>query len=315
MQTTDMMVSVYCLAYNQENYIRSALEGFVTQKTNFPYEVLVHDDASTDKTAEIIREYAEKYPHIIKPIFQTRNQYSQGINITQTHIRPRVTGKYIAVCEGDDYWCDANKLQKQVDFMEAHPEYSACVHNTRMINQKTGKETILYPDREYDIVPEMVIPNPGIVCHTTSFFYRSKYLFSRPGFLTAITGVGDYPLTIYLAMEGKIHYFPEVMSVYRIYSQGSWTNRMQRDRSMAVRTQTQFIQMLKMADEYSQGRYRGIFAEAIALREYKLLKAKGENKAAIQHPYFKRANRQEKLKMYAKVCFPWLLELKRKWKR
>ena len=105
-----IVVSVYCLAYNHEQYIRDALEGFVRQKTNFRYEVLVHDDASTDNTPAIIREYAQKYPDIIKPIFQTENQYSKGVKILPEIIHPKSSGRYIAFCEGDDYWCDENKL-------------------------------------------------------------------------------------------------------------------------------------------------------------------------------------------------------------
>ena len=109
-----IMVSVICNVFNHEAYIRDALEGFVSQKTNFPFEVLIHDDASTDKSADIIHEYEAKYPNLIKPIYQTQNQYSRGGGITRKFQIPRVKGKYIAMCEGDDYWTDENKLQKQV---------------------------------------------------------------------------------------------------------------------------------------------------------------------------------------------------------
>ena len=108
----NIMVSVICLCYNHENYVKDALEGFVKQKTTFPFEVLIHDDASTDKSAEIIREYEAKYPDIIKPTYQTENQYSQGVKILRTYLLPKVRGKYIAFCEGDDFWTDENKLQK-----------------------------------------------------------------------------------------------------------------------------------------------------------------------------------------------------------
>ena len=130
----DVVVSVLCTAYNHEKYIRSALDGFVNQKTNFRYEVLINDDASTDHTAAIIAEYEAKYPDIIKPVYQTENQYSKGVHIFQTILFPIAKGKYIAVCEGDDYWCDENKLQKQVDFLESHEGYAACVHNTRLMD-------------------------------------------------------------------------------------------------------------------------------------------------------------------------------------
>ena len=123
---SDIKVSICCLAYNHEPYIRQCLDGFVMQKCNFTFEVLIHDDASKDKTASIIREYEAKYPDIIKPIYQTVNQYSIGVSATKKHNFPRSKGKYIAICEGDDYWTDPLKLQKQVDFLEANQNFSIC---------------------------------------------------------------------------------------------------------------------------------------------------------------------------------------------
>ena len=116
MKNSEIAVSVICLTYNQEKYIEKALNGFVKQKTNFKFEVLVHDDASTDKTTEIIKQYEKKYPDIVKPIYQKTNQFSIGNNPTKICFK-KSKGKYIALCEGDDYWCDENKLQKQYDFM------------------------------------------------------------------------------------------------------------------------------------------------------------------------------------------------------
>ena len=144
-------VSVICITYNHEKYIRDALEGFVNQKTNFDYEVIIHDDASTDRTATIIREYQKKYPDIIKPILQNENQYSKGIPIIHTYIEPVIRGEYLAFCEGDDYWCDEMKLQRQIDFLDKHHDYVACVHNTEFYNHNTGKEFIRYSPLDKDL--------------------------------------------------------------------------------------------------------------------------------------------------------------------
>ena len=128
MDNRELMVTIRCITYNHEPYIRQCLDGFVMQKTNFRFEAIVHDDASTDSTATIIKEYAEKYPDIIKPIFETENQYSKR-DASLTRIMDNHThGKYVAMCEGDDYWIDPLKLQKQIDFLEAHPEYSYSCH-------------------------------------------------------------------------------------------------------------------------------------------------------------------------------------------
>ena len=138
-----LMVTIRCITYNHEPYIRQCLEGFVMQKTNFRFEAVVHDDASTDGTAAIIREYAEKYPDIIKPLYETENQYSKHDGSLNRIMNAHMHGKYIAMCEGDDYWIDPLKLQKQVDFLEKNPEYSFCCHRFQMYNeltQKFGKE-------------------------------------------------------------------------------------------------------------------------------------------------------------------------------
>ena len=136
---TTPLVTIRCITYNHEPYIRQCLEGFVMQKTNFLFEAIVHDDASTDGTAAIIREYAEKYPDIIKPIYETENQYSKRNGSLTRIMDAHMRGKYIAICEGDDYWIDPLKLQKQVDFMEGHPECGLCYTKMRNYYQKTRK--------------------------------------------------------------------------------------------------------------------------------------------------------------------------------
>ncbi|MFW6224817.1 MAG: glycosyltransferase family 2 protein, partial [Bacteroidota bacterium] len=134
------LVSICCITYNHEKYIREAIEGFLRQKTSFPIEVLLHDDASNDGTSSIIRAYESKYPDLIFPIYQKENQYSKGVKISPTYNWPRARGKYIALCEGDDYWTDPLKLQKQVDFLEKNEEYSMCAHDVKTIYEDDWKE-------------------------------------------------------------------------------------------------------------------------------------------------------------------------------
>lgn len=134
------LVSICCQTYNHVSYIRECLEGFLLQKTNFPVEILIHDDASTDGTADIIREYESKYPDLIFPIYQTENQYSQGVRIPPINYR-RARGKYIAFCEGDDYWTEPMKLQWQVDFMEANPGVTLTCHRYDIFYEATRKYT------------------------------------------------------------------------------------------------------------------------------------------------------------------------------
>lgn len=134
------LVSICCITYNHAQFIRKCLDGFLMQQTDFPIEILIHDDCSTDGTTEIIREYEAKYPDLIFPLYEEENQYQQGkaAEIDFYNYR-RARGKYIAYCEGDDYWTDPLKLQKQVDFMEANPEYSICWHRSKQFIVETGE--------------------------------------------------------------------------------------------------------------------------------------------------------------------------------
>ena len=129
------LVSIRCLVYNHEPFLRQCLDGFVMQQTTFPFEAIIHDDASTDGSAAILREYAEKYPGIIKPIYETENQWGKGTISKTMNAAIHPNSKYIAVCEGDDYWTDPKKLQLQVDFLESHPDYSFSVHEYKVWNE------------------------------------------------------------------------------------------------------------------------------------------------------------------------------------
>lgn len=162
------MVSIKCLTYNHEPYIEYALDGFLSQKTNFAFEVVVHDDASTDRTADIIRKYEKKYPLIVKPIYQSENQYAKHDGTIRNIMQLKMRGKYIAVCEGDDYWTDESKLQKQIDFLEHNPEYVMCFTNFDFFYQRKKvfernmltEKAIQFP---HDYTLSDWIENPGYV--------------------------------------------------------------------------------------------------------------------------------------------------------
>ena len=173
-------VSVICMTYNQEAYVGKMLDGIINQKTNFEYEILIHDDASNDQTPNIIMEYANKYPTIIKPILQKENQYSKGISINAVYNYPRVNGKYIAYCEGDDFWCNHNKLQRQYEEMEKNNECSLCVHDVQSVYQNGNLADVKFPPiqlkpgiisaRDYI---RMELKDVGWLFQTSSFFIRT----------------------------------------------------------------------------------------------------------------------------------------------
>lgn len=216
------MVSICCITYNHEPYIRDCLEGFMMQKTSFPFEVLIHDDASTDHTADIIREYEAKYPDIIKPIYQTENQYSKGVSINRIFNYSRAQGKYIARCEGDDYWIDPLKLQKQFDFMEKNPDYSIC--GCRSWHRNEIQKTFWFP-KDIGTIEETF--HNGInttyllnkVIDTSSIFFRvSCYEMAKEKIIrdTFKMPFGDIQFRFHLSQYGPIKVLSDRMMVYRI---------------------------------------------------------------------------------------------------
>ena len=234
MMTGDPLVSIRCLVYNHEPFLRQCLDGFVMQKTNFPFEAIVHDDASTDGSAAIIREYAEKYPDIIKPIFETENQYHKHDGsiprIIDAAVHPG--SKYIAFCEGDDYWIDTNKLQIQVDFLETHPDYVICSHDCIYYyedNQAFAELSIwgstLSEGRKCE----------EIIDYSLDTFFERYWtrplscVYRRGPYRDELTGKGysvikDYNFYYYVLKHGKGAFFKRIMGVYRVQPNGVWSS-------------------------------------------------------------------------------------------
>ena len=221
------LVSISCITYNHASYIKECIDGFLMQKTNFNFEVLIHDDHSTDGTEEIIKEYAKQYPDIIKPLFEKENQYSLGKPIgSAVWNLPRARGKYIAMCEGDDYWIDPYKLQKQVDIMENNPNCSLVISNGISLNEITKKQYIINPMGDIKksgfISPNLVLLERRLI-PTASMFYR-KGQSKMPDFFRNCP-VGDRPLRLWLLSNGDVYYFATPMLVYREQSNGSFGQR------------------------------------------------------------------------------------------
>ena len=306
-----MKVSVYCLTYNHEEYIGQTLEGFVSQITNFDYEVFVHDDASTDGTANIIREYEKNYPDIIHAIYQKENQYSQGKRIVANFIISKMQGEYVAVCEGDDYWSDPYKLQKQIDFLDSHPEYSACVHNTLVLELDSGERRLVNPSLEsYDLDIEKVLIEGSSEYHTSSVVYPMKYARivhseERPEFFKKPKRIGDYPLAIYLTLQGKVRYLPDIMSVYRRGTPGSWTKRFSGvDKFVAMRKS--IIDMLQSVDEYTDYKLHSQIRSVVEERYWEILMLSTDIKVLKEKEIknvFHKMSFEQKIKTIIKLLF------------
>ena len=212
-------VSILCLSFNQKDFIKQTLEGFLMQKTNFSFEILINDDASTDGTAEILKDYEKKYPGIVKPIYQKENQYSKGFRGMMTEILfPLAQGTYLALCEGDDYWTDPEKLQLQVDFLDKNPDYAVCFHKVQVTYEDKSHKDYIYPDV------------PDEAWYTTEQLLRANYIqtnsvmYRKQSYEHIATDVmpGDWYLHLYHAHFGKVKLIDRVMSVYRKHEGGIW---------------------------------------------------------------------------------------------
>lgn len=223
---SNIFVSIKCMVYNQERYVSRCLEGMLLQRTEFPFEIIIHDDCSTDGTTKIIKEFAQKNSDIIKPIFEGQNQYSvigfRGINKI---MKPHYRGYYIAECEGDDYWTDPYKLQKQIDYMETHPDCMLTFHRAKC--KWEGKDTEQYTyemdvceDRDYDsteLMEHWIVPCASMVYRREVIDYPIKH---RERFFS-----GDDVLYYSAAEMGTVHGFSDVMSVYRVHADSVSRNK------------------------------------------------------------------------------------------
>ena len=285
----NIKVSIICPVYNHEKYIRQTLESFLAQKTDFRYEIIVNDDASTDRSAEIIKEFAEKYPDIIVPVFHEENQYSKRISIINEFMVSKARGRYIAFCEGDDCWTDENKLRIQVSWMDSHPEYSMCVHNTRSIHCDTGK-TEIYNSRykeDRDLTLRDVLHGVGGVYHTSSILERAERVKKLPDFydISAKHNVGDAPIAIWYALNGKIRYINRTMSVYRIKSTPtSWSSRVYENDYIIDRLQGA-VEMYEAIKKYIPAEDMPLLEKTLLDYKWELLQAEGRFSELKKPPF------------------------------
>lgn len=318
---SEIMVTVLCTAYNHEKYIRTCLDGMVNQETDFAYEILINDDVSSDGTAAIIREYAERFPDKIRAFFPEKNLYSQGINVYDAVFFPAARGRYTAICEGDDYWTDPTKLQRQVDFLEAHPEYSACVHNTELLfcDGARADERLVTHDTDCDVEFADILPGMSHAFHTSSILGKTALLAETPDFYHIADSYGftDFPYALWLRLNGKIRFLARFMSVYRINSGAdSWSS----DKEAETRRLTRFYRGVIAMLEAFRGHVRDeellkLVDENLVVWNFDLLYILGRDRELRKPPYraiLKSKPLSFRVKNAVKCAFPSLHRLYRK---
>ena len=253
------LVSIICITYNHERYIEDAIRGFLVQETNFPFEIIIHDDASTDSTRSIIEAYARLYPALIIPVFQSKNQYSQGVRV-MLHAAGYAAGQYIALCEGDDFWISPGKLQTQVDALRRYhpaikvangkPEHHLFCKRAEGIKLISASE-IIRCGGSFMPTGSMLIRRSffdRVNQHHTSFYKRH------------LTG---YFYQIFCSLRGGALYIDRPMSVYRYVSSGSWTERMVNEQAFYKQWLTNYLSSLREANLITEYKFAKDFAVPI----------------------------------------------------
>lgn len=297
MNSQTIKVSVACTTYNQKKYIRKTLNSILAQDTNFEYEIIVHDDASTDGTTAIIHEFAEKYPEKIVPIFQKENQFSKGVRILAEIILPCARGQYIAMCEGDDFWTDSQKLQKQYDAMQSHQNCSICVHKVQGVSEDGKKCLRMFPDGQKvtgeisaeEVIHSMLAENKWMF-HTTSYFMRKEILQKGNNYEFFMHPVYGDQATLWLAaIFGRFYYIDQVMSSYRMGATGS-TVKKDKERTKSIIKNKKWITSLMSFDRETRGMFHSDVEEALKWRNFMLAGDERNYKVMLEPCYRKIYN-------------------------
>ena len=321
----DIKVSICCITYNQEKYIRKAIDSFLNQKTNFNYEIIIRDDASQDNTANIIREYEAKYPDIIHGIYEEVNGFSNGVKKAISVTFEKAKGKYIAICEGDDYWIDESKLQIQYDYMEKNPECTFCFHNAVLYDERIKKQTTnfiprykdqkkyLKKDNNYNVIELALLDS---IPTASYFFYNNKEW--PEWFFNAY--VGDLPLQLIRTNDGYAHYIDKVMSVYRIGTNISMMDKFKaennsKNKEKIISRIDGIIYIYEKANKMSNYKYDDDFNKLIDNQiVFKIMFKKEKNLNEREKKALKNVDLNIKIKYFLKIHFNGLYQILKKLK-
>lgn len=213
-------VAVFMVTYNHAPFIQQAIEGVLMQQTDFPVKLFIGEDCSTDGTWEQCLHYKEKYPDRIELLLSEKN-IGGVANAQRVYPACFAYGDYTAMCEGDDYWTDPHKLQKQIDFLEANPDFAICFHNTEIIYEDGSREPHLFNSSQSEVTTFEDLAG-GNYIQTVSCVYRNGLFGDFPAWSSSLA-LGDWSLHLLNAQYGKIKFIDEVMAVYRVHGGGAWS--------------------------------------------------------------------------------------------
>ena len=305
----EILVSVVCLTYNHEKYIEKAIKRMLNQETDFKYEIIVHDDCSQDATPEILKSYIAKYPDKIRIILQNENQHSKGTNILDDIVLPVARGKYIALCECDDYWVDDKKLQNQIGAFAKHPECWICAHQVKKINADDTKRIgqIAPSDKNVIFSTTEVIAGNGDFVGTNSLIINKKVFDINYKFWKKYRI--DYFLQIMGSLKGGMIYLSDEMSAYRCCSDNSWTSRMLKNPQKHIEHFQKMIDTLEQLNVDTDGIYNDIINKKVIYQKFNILKIEKRYKDIFKkenYDILREISGREKIKLIIKICFPFV---------
>ena len=268
-------VSVSMITYNHEAYIAQAIESVLMQQCDFPFELVIGEDCSTDRTREIVRDYQEKYPDKIRLLLPETNL---GMNRNFVQTMQACHGTYIALLEGDDYWTSPEKLQKQVDYMDGHPESVACFHDAQIVNN-IDNSSHLYSVviiKSIYTLRDLLKSNPIPTC---AIMFRNGLIKSFPDWYYDLK-MGDWPLHVMHAQYGNLAYINEVMAVYRMHSGGVWSQQ-----TYVIQSQL-IVAMLKKLESFLEPEYTPAIKSTVSIMNTEIFcasAASGQTSEAKQY--------------------------------
>ncbi len=307
----ESIITVVVMTYNHKDYIKQALESILSQKIRVDFDILIHDDCSDDGTYQILLDYQKRHPNKIRIIRQEERRFLiEGFNMMIfNHVVPNINSKYVAYCDGDDYWCDDLKLQKQYDFMESHPDYSMCFHCAYQLRPNNDMSSKWFIKDEGDLgLDDLINENPGIPIATSSLFVKS-HIFKSFSEWRKRYPVEDLPLYMTAALEGKIHRIKDIMCVYRQFSTGSWSYQNSKNQMRLISHQEDLIKAATFFNKETDYKYQNLVTNHISGCEFRIALLKRDFRAIFSKKnkcFIKRMSRKERFSLKLQYRLPCL---------
>lgn len=313
-------ITVVLMTYNHREYIKQTLDSILSQIIDVDFDVLIHDDCSDDGTYQILLDYQNKHAEKIRIIRQKSRKFlTDGFNMMIcNYVVPYINSKYVAYCDGDDYWCDNRKLQKQYDFMKSHLDYSMCFHCAYQLRPNNDMSSKWFIKPEGDIgLEDLINEQPGIPIATSSLFVRTEIFKNFSNWRRAYS-VEDLPLYMTAALEGKIHRLSDVMCVYRQFSVGSWSSQNINNIDRLISHQKNLIKGATFFDEQTGYIYHSLVVNHIEGCEFRIARLKNDFKTIFSKKnrrFTKHLSKKEKISLKLQYRLPYLYNLLHKKKK